>query len=62
MKFFRRHREHPERPDIDKAHADLERIKGQRPDVDALVANLVREQLLNNFTANITITFRGGQA
>lgn len=62
MKLWLRKRDRHERPDIDKAHADLARIKAQRPDVDALVDALVREKALNNFTANVTITFRGGHA
>lgn len=61
MRFLRRKVHQPDRPDIPKAHAELARIKGQRPDVDALVAALIREQNLNNFTANITITFQGGR-
>lgn len=51
-----------ERPDVEKARAHLARVKRQRPAVDDLVAALMREQQLNNFTANVTATFRGGRA
>lgn len=51
-----------DRPDVEKARADLARIKTQRPDVEALVTALVLEQHLNNFSANLTATFRGGRA
>ena len=50
-----------EKPDVEGARANLARIKRQRPDVDELVAALRREQHLNNFTANVTATFRGGR-
>lgn len=60
--FWRRAPEVDERPDIPKAHADLARIRGQRPDVDALVAALVAEKRMNNFTAHVIITLRGGHA
>lgn len=60
MRFTRR--DDAERPDIEKAKADLARVKRQRPDVDVLVAALKREHQLNNFTANITMTLRGGRA
>jgi hypothetical protein len=30
--------------------------------VDALVAELMRQERLNNFTANVTVIFRGGRA
>ena len=49
-------------PDPEAAQAHLRRVRAQRPEVDALVAALVREQTLNNFTANVVITFRGGRA
>jgi predicted nucleic acid-binding protein len=49
------------RPDIEGARRDLARAKRRRPDVDALVAALAREKQLNNFTANLTIVFRGGR-
>lgn len=58
MKFWRR-KKRPDKPDIDKARADLARIKAQRPDVEQLVSSLVVERRLNNFTANLTATFRG---
>lgn len=48
------------KPDIDGARAQYERVKRQRPDVDALVAALQRERQLNNFTANVAVIFRGG--
>lgn len=60
MRLLRRPKRR-ERPDLDKARADLARIKSQRPDVDALVTALVLEKHLNNFTANITATLRGGR-
>lgn len=50
-----------DKPDVEGAKADLERVKRRRPDVERLVADLVREKQLNNFTANVTITFRGGR-
>lgn len=62
MRLWRRRREAPtDRPDIEKAHAHLAKIKAQRPDVDALVSALVIEKHLNNFSANLTATFRGGR-
>lgn len=62
--FSRRPRDRRERdrPDVEGARADLARIKGQRSDVESLVADLMREKQLNNFTANITVTFRGRRA
>jgi hypothetical protein len=50
-----------DRPDVEKARADLARVRSQRPDVDALVAALIIEKHLNNFSANLTATFRGGR-
>ncbi len=50
------------KPDVEGARENLARIKRQRPAVDELVAALVREKQLNNFTANVTVIFRGGQA
>ena len=47
-------------PDVEKARADLRRIQARRHDVDNLVAALVIERHLNNFSANLTATFRGG--
>ncbi len=62
MKFpWHRPRRHPDKPDPAAAEANLERIKAQRPEVDALVAELIREKRLNNFTANVVVTFRGGR-
>lgn len=48
------------KPDVAGAREQYERVKRQRPDVDALVAALVRERQLNNFTANVAVIFRGG--
>lgn len=69
MRFPRRKRrsiEVPERrtgdrPNVAKARADLARIRAQRPAVEALVTELVLEKHLNNFSANLTATFRGGR-
>lgn len=49
------------KPDVAGARENLARIKRQRPDVDALVAALIREKRLNNFTANVTVIFRGAR-
>lgn len=62
MRWWRRKDDPHDKPDVKKAHADLARIRAQREEVDALVAALVREKHLNNFTANVVITFRGGRA
>lgn len=68
--WFRRQKSQPmpvprpsegDRPDVEKAHRDLARIKAQRPAVNALVTELVMEKHLNNFSANLTATFRGGR-
>lgn len=48
-------------PDVEGARAELARIRRQRNDVDVLVAALINEKQLNNFTANVTATFRGGR-
>lgn len=63
MKFWRRRKPAPSepKPDIEAAHAQLARIKAQRGDVEALVSALVIERHLNNFSANLTATFRGGR-
>ena len=61
MSFWRRRTDREEKPDVAKARADLARIRAQRPEVDGLVAALVREKHLNNFTANVVITFKGGR-
>lgn len=61
MRFWPAKKESVEKPNVAKARADLRRIRDQRPEVDALVAALVREKQLNNFTANVVITFRGGR-
>lgn len=50
------------KPDVQGAREQLARIKSQRPNVDALVAALVSEQQLNNFTANVTVIFQGRQS
>lgn len=50
-----------DKPDVAAARETLERIKAQRPDVDALVASLVSDMQLNNFTANVIASFRGGR-
>ena len=61
MKFWPSKHEHGEKPDVEKARADLARIRAQRSEVDELVAALVREKRLNNFTANVVVTFKGGR-
>lgn len=62
MRFWPRRSQPADKPNVAKANADLERIRAQGADVDALVAALIREKRLNNFTANVVITFRGGRA
>ena len=62
MRFWWNKHDRHDKPDVAKANADLARIRAQREEVDALVAALVREKRLNNFTANVVITFRGGRA
>lgn len=52
----------PDRPDPESAEAHLRKVRGQRPEVDALVDALIRERHLNNFTANVVVTFRGGRS
>lgn len=54
-------RDEGHQPDIDGAQRELARIKAQRPAVEELVAALVVERHLNNFSANLTATFRGGR-
>lgn len=61
MKFWHSRHERGEKPNVEKARADLARIRAQRAEVDELVASLVREKRLNNFTANVVVTFRGGR-
>jgi hypothetical protein len=61
MRFWRKKPRHADRPDIEKAKADLERVRDQRPEVQALVESLRRERQLNNFTANVVVTFQGGR-
>lgn len=62
MKFWQRRHSRTDKPNVSKARADLARIQAQRSDVDDLVAALVREKHLNNFTANVVFTFKGGRA
>jgi hypothetical protein len=50
-----------EQPDVEKARADLARIQSRRSNVEAVVAALIIEQHLNNFSANLTATLRGGR-
>lgn len=63
MKWFpwRRDRKDGPDPDPQAAEAHLRRIRAQRPEVDALVESLRRERHLNNFTANVVVTFQGGR-
>lgn len=61
MTWWRKERDPDDRPDLAKAQADLERIRARRNEVDALVDALIREKHLNNFTANVVVTFRGGR-
>ena len=61
MRFWRKRERNPDRPDVDGARADLAKVRARRADVDALVDALVRERRLNNFTANVVVTFRGGR-
>lgn len=49
-------------PDVEKARADLARIRARRYEVDALVSALIIEKHLNHFSANLTATFRGGNS
>jgi hypothetical protein len=48
-------------PDVEKARAELARIQSRRPAIDAVAAALVIEKHLNNFSANLTATLRGGR-
>lgn len=61
MKFWPNKHQRTEKPNVAKAHEDLARIRAQRSEVDSLVDALVREKRLNNFTANVVVTFRGGR-
>ena len=56
-----RKRRADDRPDVEGARERLEEAKRQRPDIDALVEALKRERQLNNFSANLIATFRGGR-
>lgn len=64
MSWFRRRgkKDGGPQPDPQTAEAHLRRVRAQRPDVDALVDALMRERRLNNFTANVVVTFRGGRS
>lgn len=63
MRFTRREGDTAEvQPDVEAARENLARIRRRRPDVEALVEALALEQRLNNFTANVTIVFRGGHS
>ena len=62
MRFWRKRERHPDRPDVDKARAGLAEVRARRDEVDALVDALMRERRLNNFTANVVVTFRGGRS
>ena len=64
MRWFLRRRERKEapQPDPQAAEEHLRRVRAQRPEVDALVDALRMERQLNNFTANVVVTFRGGRA
>lgn len=57
----RRRKKDEPKPDVAGARATLERIKRQRPDVERLVDALTAEKRLNDFTANVIVTFRGGR-
>ena len=63
MSWFRskRGQDDEPKPDPKAAQAHLQRMRAQRSEVDALVETLVRERRLNNFTANVVVTFRGGR-
>lgn len=63
MTFWRRSKTaKADKPDVEGAREELARIRAQRADVEALVASLITERRLNNFTANLTATFRGGRS
>lgn len=47
-----RHPDEP-RPNVDKARAELDRVRRQRVRVDLLVAALLSEKHQNNFAANV---------
>jgi hypothetical protein len=49
------------KPDPQAARAHLRRVRARRSEVDALVDALMLERKLNNFTANVVVTFRGGR-
>lgn len=60
MKWRKRNHAHPDKPDVEAAKAELERVRAQRDRVEALVEALRRERHLNSFTANTIAVFRGG--
>ena len=62
MKFFWNRSRDPDKPDPESAEAHLRKVRGQRDEVNALVDALVLERKLNNFTANVVVTFRGGRS
>lgn len=61
MKFFWKRNRDPDKPDPEAAEAHLRRVRSQRAEVEALINALVTERRLNNFTANVVVTFRGGR-
>lgn len=62
MRFWRKeHRDRGDRPDVEGAREELAKVRARRAEVDALVDSLVRERRLNNFTANVVVTFQGGR-
>lgn len=52
----------PERPDVSKARGALERLIGQRPDVDDLIDDLHAERYANHFADNIRKVYMGRKA
>jgi hypothetical protein len=62
VSFWRKRERHRDQPDVDGARAELAKVRARRSEVDALVDALVRERRLNNFTANVVVTFRGGRS
>lgn len=59
--WFNRARVDGDKPDPQAAEEHLRRVRARRPEVTALVDAMVRERQLNNFTANVVVTFRGGR-
>lgn len=62
MKFLWNRSRDPDKPDPESAEEHLRLVRSRRPEVDALVDALIREKHLNNFTANVVVTFRGGRS